>query len=204
MSYISTFRFFYEKLGDVFLKISNPDLKIAFNIVSHLTIKERVVLSRISKNAKFIVEIGSYLGASACCFGCKANNNIQKTIVCIDTWNNDAMSEGCRDTWGIFKRNTDLLEQYVIPVRGFSVDVVDQVRAITPRFDLLFIDGNHSYDGVKADWNAYKNFLESGSIVVFHDYGWAEGVRRVVHEDVMPFVGSHQCLPNMWWGTLSK
>lgn len=64
--------------------------------------------------------------------------------------------------------------------------------------------GDHSYSGVKADWDAYKSFLKPGSIVIFHDYGWAEGVKRVIHEDVMPFFASYDNLPNMWWATLSK
>ena len=71
------------------------------------------------------------------------------------------------------------------------------------RVDLLFIDGDHSYDGVKADWEVYREFLGHGSTVVFHDYGWAEGVRRVVQEDVLPVVGTCSQLPNMWWGTIS-
>jgi hypothetical protein len=70
--------------------------------------------------------------------------------------------------------------------------------------DVLFIDGDHSYEGVKADWDAYKSFLEPGSIVIFHDYGWADGVKKVVREDVMPLMSDYDRLPNMWWGTLLK
>ena len=114
------------------------------------------------------------------------------------------MTEGNRDTWAEFKKNTASFSNHVIPVRGFSTAVFEQVRKITPSIDLLFIDGDHSYDGVKADWEAYKEFLKLGSIVVFHDYGWADGVKRVVYEDVMPLVSSHDQLPNMWWGTLAK
>ena len=93
---------------------------------------------------------------------------------------------------------------YVIPVRGYSIDVVDKVRKISPAFNLLFIDGDHSYEAVKADWEAYKEFLKPESVVVFHDYGWAEGVKRAVHDDVMPLAESHDQLPNMWWCRLAK
>lgn len=41
-------------------------------------------------------------------------------------------------------------------------------------------------------------------IAFFHDYGSAEGVKRVVHDDVMPLAESHDQLPNMWWCTLAK
>ncbi len=114
------------------------------------------------------------------------------------------MTEGNRDTWTEFKSNTADFSLRVIPVRGFSTEVVEQVRAITPFVDLRFIDGDHSYEGVKADWEAYKSFLKPGSTVVLHDWGWAEGVKQVVEEDVVPLVSSHDKLPNMWWGTSAK
>lgn len=36
--------------------------------------------------------------------------------------------------------------------------------------DLVFIDGVHSYDGVKSDLQLYTPILKSGGIVVCHDY----------------------------------
>ena len=35
--------------------------------------------------------------------------------------------------------------------------------------DLLFIDGDHTYEGVKRDFNKFHKFLDNNSIVVFHD-----------------------------------
>lgn len=199
-----TVRIIIDVLNDIALKISHPNLRQAFNVESHMTFNERVVLYKLSNSFVHIAEIGSYIGASACCFGTGASANKRKQIICIDTWNNDAMSEGNRDTWDEFKKNTASFSESVFPVRGLSTDVVEQVRKIAPCLDLLFIDGDHSYEGVKADWEAYKDFLKPSSLVVFHDYGWAEGVKRVVHEDVMPLVSSHDHLPNMWWGTLAR
>lgn len=199
-----TARIIIDVMSDIALKIIYPNLRPAFNVESHMTFNERVVLYKLSNSLVRIAEIGSYIGASACCFGAGVNANKLKQIICIDTWNNDAMSEGNRDTWDEFKKNTTGFSQHVIPLRGLSTDVVEQVRKIAPYLDLLFIDGDHSYEGVKADWEAYKDFLKPSSLVVFHDYGWAEGVKRVVHEDVMPLVSSYDHLPNMWWGTLAK
>lgn len=186
------------------LRLLHPQLYRSFSINSHLTFQERVTLYKLSNKTEFVAEIGSYVGASACCFGASAIKNSKMRILCIDTWNNDSMSEGCRDTWLEFHQNTSFYSRFITPIRGFSTHVAEQVLAIAPVISLLFIDGDHSYDGVKADWDTYKYFLRPGSIIIFHDYGWAEGVKRVVKEDVMPCVGLHNCLPNMWWGEISR
>ena len=37
------------------------------------------------------------------------------------------------------------------------------------RIDFLFIDGDHSYEGVKADFEAYARLVRPGGLVAFHD-----------------------------------
>lgn len=36
-------------------------------------------------------------------------------------------------------------------------------------FDVLFIDGDHRYEGVKADWLNYSPLVKQGGCVIFHD-----------------------------------
>lgn len=195
-------RRFYSSTKDGLLKMVHPQLAQAFRVKSHLTTGERVALNRLASGKETILEIGSYVGASACCFGAAMKKSGFGKVFCIDTWNNDAMTEGCRDTYTEFLKNTESFAQFIIPVRGFSTEVVKHIAIKTSHVDMLFIDGDHSYDGVKADWDAYKGFLKAGSIVVFHDWGWAEGVKRVILEDATPLVSSFGSLPNMWWGTI--
>jgi predicted O-methyltransferase YrrM len=37
------------------------------------------------------------------------------------------------------------------------------------KLDLLFIDADHGYDGVKRDFMCYKQFVREGGVIVFHD-----------------------------------
>ena len=185
------------------LKKKFPALNHAFQIATHLTLQERCQLYLFAVDTKAVLEIGSYIGASACCFGAAMKSHKKSgQIYCVDTWNNDAMTEGFRDTWEEFQKNTASYKEYIVPIRGYSINVVSEVASYVKSIDLLFIDGDHSYAGVKSDWNSYKTFLKAGSIVVFHDYGWAEGVKRVIIEEVTPLVVSMDSLPNMWWGTI--
>lgn len=49
-------------------------------------------------------------------------------------------------------------------------DSADTVQRLPGRFDTVFIDGDHSYDGVVRDMFAIRNRVEVGSPILFHDY----------------------------------
>jgi predicted O-methyltransferase YrrM len=55
------------------------------------------------------------------------------------------------------------------------------------RLDVLFIDGDHSYDGVRSDFSAYSRLVGPGGLVAFHDIhphskGWGGEVPRFWNE----------------------
>jgi predicted O-methyltransferase YrrM len=49
--------------------------------------------------------------------------------------------------------------------------------------DVLFIDADHTYEGVHADYHGYRPLVAPGGLIVFHDI--------VVHPHI-PTVGVHQ------------
>lgn len=46
---------------------------------------------------------------------------------------------------------------------------------------LLWIDGDHRYDSVRADFEAWENFVVDNGIVVFHD-SHIEDIRKLTEE----------------------
>jgi predicted O-methyltransferase YrrM len=76
---------------------------------------------------------------------------------------------------------------------------LDQVREILSEqmIDLLFIDADHSYEGVKADFEMYSPLVRPGGIVAFHDiandpnptYGvhkfWGEIKNKYHHQEII-------------------
>jgi hypothetical protein len=51
-----------------------------------------------------------------------------------------------------------------------------------PQANLVFIDGNHSYEYVKSDTENALKILAPGGIIVWHDYGQIPSVSRCVDE----------------------
>jgi predicted O-methyltransferase YrrM len=170
-------------------------------IFSHLTSEEKRMLHLLALDKTGIfVEIGSYLGASSCFIAlAQVHKNPFPKLYCVDTWTNDAMSEGARDTFDLFLKNTKDFKGIIHPIRGKSTIVAEHFRE---RIDFLFVDGDHSYEGVKADIHAWFPKLNPEALVAFHDIGWAEGVKRAVEEDVEPIAKKSSRLPNLYWAYL--
>jgi hypothetical protein len=49
-------------------------------------------------------------------------------------------------------------------------------------FDLIGIDGDHSYEGVCNDWKLARPHMKSGALVWFHDTNWSQGVQTLLDE----------------------
>jgi len=67
--------------------------------------------------------------------------------------------------------------------RAFSHDLAKEWK---DPIRLLWIDGDHTYEGAKADLDMFKSFLSDGAIVAMHDVlGTFEGSLRVFVEEIL-------------------
>jgi predicted O-methyltransferase YrrM len=84
---------------------------------------------------------------------------------------------------------TDALRRYGVEERVRLV--VADSRTIDPPpepLDLLFVDGDHRYEGVKADTERWLPFVRPGGVLLFHDAVPASRY-GLVHEGVARYVG---------------
>lgn len=167
-----------------------------WKIPTHMTADELFVLSNLVKGISrgTLVEIGSYMGASSFMLAKSMSRN--SVLYCIDTWQNEGMTEGHKDTYGIFMANIHPVKDRIRPIRKRSEDAVTDVP---DNIDFIFIDGDHSYEGVKKDFKLWLPKMKPGGIMVFHDSGWAEGVQQLIREDILPRYPKTDSLPNMFW-----
>lgn len=70
--------------------------------------------------------------------------------------------------------NFDLLKskysnyEYII-ADSTSNDTLNYLKSLNIKFDFVFIDGNHSYDGVKSDYLKFKQLLNPDGYLGLHD-----------------------------------
>ncbi len=177
-------------------------------IFTHLTFDEKILIYKISKKLPknaICAEIGSYFGASSSIIASNLKNEAK--LYCIDTWgnhgmiyneddlNNERLKE--KDTLTDFRKNTFKFKSKIIEMRGWSNSKIIELKQLEDRLDFLFIDGDHNYDSVKLDWDLYSDLLLPGSIVAFHDTGWADGVIKVINDDVLKKAVLLNKLPNL-------
>jgi len=123
------------------------------------------VLHKYSQNHETIrgLEIGSWLGASAIVFMiCVENFFKDGTLVCCDLWELESDLNKFKDnivTWGIQDR--------ISLLRGDSRKVLE---ALAPKsFDVVFIDGNHSYPFIKSDIQQAKRLVKDDGFICGDD-----------------------------------
>jgi predicted O-methyltransferase YrrM len=127
------------------------------------------------------LEIGSYLGASSC-YLAAGLARVNGSLICVDTWQNETMPDGERDTFAEFQKNTNGAKDRIATLRKRSEEISDD--EIRSPLNLVFIDGDHSYAGVKNDFECVQKWLAEDGIIAFHDFSHPnfEGVSRVIGE----------------------
>ncbi|MCE9649647.1 MAG: FkbM family methyltransferase [Parvibaculum sp.] len=93
-------------------------------------------------------------------------------------------------TKATFWRNMDMARvphEDVTLIAGLSTDEKTISVARGKKYDVLIIDGDHTYAGVKADFDIYHGMMNNGGYVIFDDYGstdWPD-VKAFVDKEVM-------------------
>lgn len=138
-----------------------------------------------------IVEIGSFKGKSTVMLATVAKHYGLGRVVAIDPHNfNSAELQEHRknpdsSSYEDFLRNLEKtgVSDYVEPHRAYSSDVAS---AWDRPIRFLWIDGDHSYRGAKADFDGFFPYVTAQGIVAFHDalHEFA-GPLRVFVEDVL-------------------
>jgi predicted O-methyltransferase YrrM len=120
-----------------------------------------------------VVEIGSARGKSSCCMALACKHNGKGKVYAIDPHIKNAWSEigtsGDNEHFMRTRLKEYNLEPYCEVIRDLSTNAA---KTWNRPIDLIFIDGSHSYEGVKSDFDLFQPWFTDKALVVFHDTTW--------------------------------
>lgn len=118
---------------------------------------------------KLLVELGTHYGSSYFAF-CQAikQNGLETISYAIDTWTGDKHSGfyGNKVYEEVVLRNKEY-EQFSALIKDTFDNASKQFSSNS--IDLLHIDGLHTYEAVKHDFETWFPKVKSGGIILFHD-----------------------------------
>jgi predicted O-methyltransferase YrrM len=133
-----------------------------------------------------IVEIGPHRGKATCYLAAGARAGNRGVVTAVDHFGARAGDPGTEGAGaqgtgkpGDLARSLELtlaamdLDDRVDVVRGESTAVA---RGWRKPVRLLFIDGDHSHEGTRADFAAWDPHVVRGGLIVFHHLGRIDGV----------------------------
>ncbi len=174
----------------------------ASEILGWMSLEElRWLAERASKSTR-ILEVGSFLGRSTRALA----DNAAGRVYAIDTWRNADAHPFMRVprirleedwAWQGFLRNVkDLIPSKIEVRRRNSLAAAKEFSDEGKRFDLIFIDGAHDYESVKADIEAWSLLLAEGGLLCGHDFcGKHPGVLAAVRE----LVPTRKIVDTIWF-----
>jgi predicted O-methyltransferase YrrM len=117
---------------------------------------------------KRVLEIGTFKGGTLCMLA--RLSAPRATIISIDLPGGE-FGGGQSSVRSLLYHTFRKLFQSMHLIRGdsHSEEVAARIKRITGYLDVLFIDGDHTYEGVKRDFLFYASLVRPGGIVAFHD-----------------------------------
>jgi hypothetical protein len=71
----------------------------------------------------------------------------------------------------LYERTGQRLSAFGDRIQQIRLDSVRAAEQINEQLDFVYIDGDHSYEGIRADLEAWFPLIREGGIIAGHDYG---------------------------------
>ena len=133
-----------------------------------------------AQQCKYIMEIGTYRGGTLFVFSQLADPHA--TVISLDfhfSFLGKVYGALQKPLLRKFVRNGKSL--FLLRQDSHLPETEQVVRDILKdnELDFLFIDGDHTYEGVRADFTMYSPLVREGGLIAFHDIAESGGSREV-------------------------
>lgn len=151
--------------------------------------EEGLILAELAgavSNEQIIVEIGAYKGKSSCYLGAGARVGGMALVYSVDLWEQAPWPQyadpAVKIAW-VDNIGSLGLSSQVLPLQ---VDTEQAARELDGEVGLLFVDSDHSYEGVCRDIHVWSPRIAPDGVMAFHDAATEEwGVARAIREKLL-------------------
>jgi hypothetical protein len=159
------------------------------NVDGYLTHKHPLVFNKmmdLAPKSGTWVEIGSWKGKSASyCVVELMLRGMKYDFHCVDPWTGSEEHENLQiikegKLFEEFMKNTLTISHLITPHKMTSEKASKKFEDNS--VDVIFIDGDHSYEGVKTDLECWFPKIKSGGVIAYDDYPKWPSVAKAVHE----------------------
>ena len=163
-----------------------------------LNVRECMFLNRLaekvvvdSNEGAVLCEIGSFCGKSTVSIAKALVKHNAGTLYAVDWHEGSPSLPGFeigeyKSTYSEYLQN---IEKFDVSkrIRTIKKKSEDSVGDVPQQIHFLWIDGLHSYNGVKADYSNYEGKLIKGGFLLFHDACWTTWVSpfRFIKDEVL-------------------
>ena len=158
---------------------------------SQVTDRELQMLLRYSRDARTICEIGCYEASTSVALA----RNTTGTVYSVDPFHHGRLGVSYTEYVARLHRWRNRLQNLVF-LKGLSHEIGCKFSG---SIDFLFIDADHSYEAVKADWDGWFPKVRKGGYIALHDSKPAAnspqmlGSMRFYLEDIPKIDGVVEC-----------
>jgi hypothetical protein len=173
------------KCDNLYKNYTKQELNQPMRYPAHIGEKTiNAIIDKLGYVPKFGVEVGSFIGSSACVLGnmLKKNNGV---LLCIDTWCGDInmwlmshfhdtmnKSDGNPKIYDLFVTNmiNNNLTDTVIPLRVSSIIGARMLKVLKYEIDFVYVDSAHEAGETFMELMLYHDVLKHNGILFGDDY----------------------------------
>lgn len=148
---------------------------------SQTTENEKKAISKYAANSKAAVEIGVYEGVNTVNIAKQINSGA--LLYAIDPFVKGRLGICYYEKIAKLQVKKNAVAGKIKFISAYSPEAAPLVPG---QVDFIFIDGDHSIEGIKKDWDLYAGKVQPGGYMLLHD------TRVPAHDPSVAQLGSHQ------------
>jgi predicted O-methyltransferase YrrM len=128
---------------------------------------ERDCLARHGSDKRMLAEIGVYHGVTTCRL--RKAMDATGVLIAIDPYPKQRLGFSAQRV--VARREVSSVKRGTVKwLRKTGAEAARELIANgSQRFDFVFIDGDHSWEGLQADWEGWSKLIAPGGVVGLHD-----------------------------------